>query len=839
MSDRTQEADGTINREQLITLLAAQLEHRSLSGAMETIAALLRSNPHDRDALDLRELLDDQLNTVTAGQVGTHRALSRHRSWVNAVAYSPDGRRIISGAGGSLASGAYQDGPDRSVRIWDAGTGRPLYCHCGHRSAVQALAYSLDGRRFLTASRRGCITLWDASFLTLVRHLQTRGAAVASAAFAPDGRSALTASDDKSIRLWSVRDGRLLRCFEGHTAAVSSVAFSPDGNLALSGSFDRTVRLWDVATGKLIRRLDGHTQLVESVTFAGDGQALSAGADQAIILWDLSTGKEVRRFVGHTTRVKSVAFSPEGRFVLSGGADHTVRVWDVTDGRELRCFRGHTDQVVCVAFSPGGLHAVSGSRDTTLRLWQMPNLLETLRDDGGGGFNLVEALRASQLLDAAQLAELAEIGLRYTDPRALAWHLLERGWVTSYQIHQLVLQRSAGLSCGPYLVFERLGEGGMGQVLKGKHRKSHQVVALKVPRTAVVANPDEARLFWWESQVLDRLTHPNIVALHSATDQGDRPFIALEFIAGTDLEVLVKRTGPLPPGRAASFIYQAAVALEHARQRNLIHRDIKPANLISLAEPAIESVGIKVLDWGLADVRPRGTKASPLAPTEMVGTADYMAPEQANDPSSTDIRSDIYSLGCTLYFLLTGQPPFAGGTLAQKLLRHQMKEPPPIEEQRGDLPPGLQDVIRKMMAKQPEDRYQTPAEVAAALAPFRETETPPLGERTLHEERRRFARHPWQERIHIRVPLRLSEPPVEGTALDISQSGIRIRTAEQHASGMILALGLCPLGPASLTMLARVIHVREDADSTWVMGCAFARPLNAEAVQSLRDANQG
>ncbi len=860
MSDRNPVPGSLADREQLITLLAAQLERRSLPGAMETVAVLLRRNPRDRDALEMRELLDAQLNALAGGQVGAVRKLAGHRCWVNSVAYSPDGRRIVSGAGGSLGAGPYQDGADRGVRIWNAETGRALFGFKGHRSAVQSVAYSPDGRRLLTASRRGCITLWDARFLSIVRHFQLSGPAVTGATFGPDSRLLLVGGDDKTLSLWGVRDGKLLRRFEGHAGAVSSVAISPDGRFALSGSFDRTARLWDMATGKLVRRLDGHSQLVLSVAFAGNMQAISAGADRTIILWDLETGKELCRFAGHTNRVNSVAFSSEGRFVLSGSADNTVRVWDVTNGRELRCFAGHTDHVLCVACSPAGMHAVSGGRDATLRLWQLPSLMETLEDDASR-FNLVEVLRESTLLEPAQLAELEELAPQYTDPRALAWLLLDRGWVTSHQINQLILRRTASLFHGPYVVLDRLGEGGMGQVLKGQHRESRQVVALKVPRTEVVANPEEARLFWWERQALSRLAHPNIVSLQSAEAESEKPFIALEFLPGTDLEALVQQTGPLSPGRASVFLRQAALGLEHARQRNLIHRDIKPANLIvvsgqwsvassrvasgkglgvsedqtTLSPPATSHqplATLKVLDWGLADVRPRSAEGSPLAANEMVGTADYMAPEQASEPHTADIRSDIYSLGCTAYFLLTGQPPFAGCSLAEKLVRHTLKEPPPLEQFRSDLPTGLADVVRKMMRKNPADRYQTPAEVAAALAPFvKEDVTPDEAEAP---ERRRSERHPCELPVRFRLPLHASEPPAEGTAEDISQGGIRLRTEERHVPGSILSLELAPGTRQTRAILARVVYLREE-NGGWVMGCAFARPISEEEVAGLME----
>jgi serine/threonine protein kinase len=329
------------------------------------------------------------------------------------------------------------------------------------------------------------------------------------------------------------------------------------------------------------------------------------------------------------------------------------------------------------------------------------------------------------------------------------------------------------------------------------------------------------------------LAHPNIVALHAAHDKGDRPFIALEFIPGTDLEALVQQFGPLSPGRAAAFLHQAALGLEHARQRNLIHRDIKPANLIPVCDPDTQTFCVKVLDWGLADVRPRAAEGSPLGPRDMVGTADYMAPEQATDPQSTDIRSDIYSLGCTAYFLLTGQPPFAGCSLAEKLVRHQMKEPTPLVKLRQDIPAGFGDVIRKMMAKKPEDRYQTPAAVAEALAPFATTDADEA--EGLRPERRRSERYACDFPIHFKLPLNTGDAPMQGRAVDISQGGLRFRADRQHKPGTILSLTMLPhAGEPARTILARVIHVREAAAGTWEMGCAFARAIGEEEVRGLQ-----
>jgi serine/threonine protein kinase len=200
----------------------------------------------------------------------------------------------------------------------------------------------------------------------------------------------------------------------------------------------------------------------------------------------------------------------------------------------------------------------------------------------------------------------------------------------------------------------------------------------------------------------------------------------MEFVEGTDLGRMVKQTGPLSAAQACEYVRQAALGLQHAHERGLVHRDVKPHNLILSIRDGL----IKVADLGLARlhraVNEEATalggamSTGTLTPENavMMGTADYLAPEQAVDFHTADIRADIYGLGCTFHYLLTGQPPFPGGTLAQKVARHLQAEPPEIQQLRPDLPARVAGVLRRMMAKRPEDRYATPAEVAAALAPF-------------------------------------------------------------------------------------------------------------------------
>jgi serine/threonine-protein kinase len=325
----------------------------------------------------------------------------------------------------------------------------------------------------------------------------------------------------------------------------------------------------------------------------------------------------------------------------------------------------------------------------------------------------VETIRRCQLLTAPQVEELTrQLQPRCPDARALARELLQRNWLTPYQVNCILQGRAQDLVLGSYVLLERLGAGGAGQVFKARHQLMQRVVALKVIRKELLADADTVARFHREIQVISTLSHPNVVQAYDAGQIGQGYFLAMEFVDGVDLGQLVKKSGPLPFAQATEYVRQAAQGLQYICERGLVHRDIKPANLL------LAGGTIKILDLGLARLqRPvDGASAGTLTGADpvLMGTLDYMAPEQAIHARAVDIRADIYSLGCTLYFLLAGQPPFAERTLAQKLLAHQQVEPPPLG--RKDLPPGMLALVGKMMAKAPEDRYQTPGEAAAALA---------------------------------------------------------------------------------------------------------------------------
>ncbi len=325
-------------------------------------------------------------------------------------------------------------------------------------------------------------------------------------------------------------------------------------------------------------------------------------------------------------------------------------------------------------------------------------------------------LREGPLLRPGQRGELPRLQESFTEPRGLARELLKRDWLTPFQVNQLFQGRAGDIVLGPYLLLERLGEGGMGAVFKARHQIMDRIVALKLIRKDRLADPEAVRRFHREIRAAAQLTHPNIVTAHDADQAGDTHFLVMEYVEGTDLRKLVKQRGPLPVAEACEYVRQAALGLQHAHERGLVHRDIKPANLLLTAQ----NPTVKILDMGLARLHQAGEQTAGDLTKEgaVMGTPDYMAPEQARESHTVDIRADLYSLGCTLFYLLTGQPPFPGGTLGQKICKHQLEPPPALEERRPGLPPALGALLRRLLAKKPEERYQTPAEVVLALEPF-------------------------------------------------------------------------------------------------------------------------
>ncbi len=334
---------------------------------------------------------------------------------------------------------------------------------------------------------------------------------------------------------------------------------------------------------------------------------------------------------------------------------------------------------------------------------------------------LVDWLGQFQFLSAAQTDELRPLLPGFPDSHALAKDLIRRNWLTPFQVNQILQGRHELLVVGSYRLGERIGEGAMGQVFKAWHLKLERTVAVKMIHKQMVNNDKAMERFRREVETASQLDHPNIARVRDAGDVDGRPFMVMDFIEGINLSQRVKLNGALPIHEAVEYARQTALGLQHAFERGIVHRDIKPANLIVLAlkynDAALPLV--KILDFGLARYESERDDENRLTQIgKMLGTIDYISPEQATDSRSADIRADIYSLGCTLYYLLTAQAPFLGKDVVEKLGPRVTGEPPWVRTLRADVQPGLEAVLIKIMARRPEDRYQTPIKVAQALEPY-------------------------------------------------------------------------------------------------------------------------
>jgi serine/threonine protein kinase len=315
------------------------------------------------------------------------------------------------------------------------------------------------------------------------------------------------------------------------------------------------------------------------------------------------------------------------------------------------------------------------------------------------------------LLDAESLDRMAD-GETTADVSDLAVRLVQANRLTAYQAAALVQGKGKGLVVGPYLVLARCGQGGMGVVFKARHRPTGQVVALKILPPSFARDATLVQRFRREVAAAARLDHPNIVQVLDASQDRGVHFLAMEFIEGRDLRSIVTSGGPLPIDQAVDCTIQAARGLEAAHEKGIVHRDIKPANVM------LDTSGVvRVLDLGLARLIEAsgilgGSATSALTQSGLyMGTVDYSAPEQADDAKTVDHRADVYSLGCTLYFLAAGRPPFEGDSLIKKLMAHQNRPAPSLHSARSDIPASLEAAYQAMMAKHPADRPQSMAAV--------------------------------------------------------------------------------------------------------------------------------
>jgi serine/threonine protein kinase len=294
--------------------------------------------------------------------------------------------------------------------------------------------------------------------------------------------------------------------------------------------------------------------------------------------------------------------------------------------------------------------------------------------------------------------------------------LVKAGKLTPYQAAAVYQKKSRGLLIGKYLILDKLGEGGMGVVFKARHRTLGRLGALKILPPSFTRDRGAVMRFRREFEAAGRLRHVNVVAAFEADEDRGVHYLVMDYVNGINLDCVVGENGPLPVAEAINYVIQAARGLEAAHEKGIVHRDIKPANLM------LDRQGtVRVLDLGLARIVDAGTAlkssiSGRLTQTGMyMGTIDFMAPEQAEDSHNVDHRADIYSLGCTFHFLLTGREPFPGPTILKRMVAHQEHPPPSLRAARADVSPALEAAYQRMMCKRPEDRPASMSEVIALL----------------------------------------------------------------------------------------------------------------------------
>jgi serine/threonine-protein kinase len=331
---------------------------------------------------------------------------------------------------------------------------------------------------------------------------------------------------------------------------------------------------------------------------------------------------------------------------------------------------------------------------------------------------IVDILDDVRLLPRAHFEVLVQQLLPCCDDWGiLGRELIFREWLTPFQVKRLLQGRGRELILGSYVLLEPVGEGGMGRVYRSRNWKLDSPAAVKVIRPKRAEDPAAVERFLREVRALGAIRHPHVVHALDADLEDGRLYYAMEYVPGTDLARLLLDRGALPIETACRYAAQLAHGLWHISSVGLVHRDVKPGNILVTEDGS----AVKLVDLGLArfDHPEWESSASHLTQVGMmIGTPDYVAPEQIRDSRRADIRSDLYSLGCTFYHMLTGQPPFHGHHAIDKLYLQQTAEPTAIEQLRPDVPPTVSALVRQLMAKKPRDRYQDPGEVAATLRPF-------------------------------------------------------------------------------------------------------------------------
>ncbi|MEK6238951.1 MAG: serine/threonine protein kinase, partial [Planctomycetales bacterium] len=329
--------------------------------------------------------------------------------------------------------------------------------------------------------------------------------------------------------------------------------------------------------------------------------------------------------------------------------------------------------------------------------------------------SLVDLLEQSKLLSPEELQSIRPLAQTVRDPKNLASRLIRHGLVTPWQTKQL-LRGGMHFFILHYKLLDKLGQGGMGAVYKAQDTTTQQIVAVKILHQQSLGDRNAVERFRREVRIASSLRHPNIVAALDGGQVGEDAYLVMEYVEGKDVKQWQRLHPELPVDWCCECGKQAALGLQHAHEQGMVHRDVKPANILAAAADLKVVPQVKILDMGLA--RSLVGDFQDLTGTgEVLGTVDYLSPEQARSTKHVDIRSDVFSLGCTLFKMLSGEAAFVGKTNVEKLLSRN-GPPRDLNQLRPDAPRELVAVVGKMLALDPKRRHQTPVEVAEALAPF-------------------------------------------------------------------------------------------------------------------------
>ncbi|MCP4450071.1 MAG: protein kinase, partial [Planctomycetes bacterium] len=441
--------------------------------------------------------------------------LHGHEGAVSSVAFSPDGKRIISGS------------RDNTLQLWDASSGSEVMILRGHEDAVTSVAFSPDGQRIVSGSSEGTLRLWDSESGSEMMTLRGHEAPVVSVAFSPDGQRIASGSSDKTLKVWDSKSGDEVTTLHGHDSFVTPVAFSPDSRRIVSGNNDNTIRIWDADSGNEMMTLKGQQRGVLSVAFSRDGRKiLSVSPDATIKVWDADSGSEMMTLTlkGHQREVSSVAFSPDGRKIVSGSWDTTIKVWDADSGSEIMTLKGHQQDVLSVAFSPDGRRIVSGSGDNTLKVWDADRdrKVMALRHHRGSIWSVAFSPNGKRIASGG------------ADGTLKLWNTENSSEIRTFRGHEDIVASVAFTPGGKHIVSGSMDKtlklwdanGGREQMTLRGHEAGVSAVAFSPDGTQIVSSSHDRSLKIWDtgsgSELITLQGHRDLVVSTAFSPDGRR-----------------------------------------------------------------------------------------------------------------------------------------------------------------------------------------------------------------------------------------------------------------------------------------------------------------------------